>query len=80
MVDAELLNMLGERMKLADKIGMFKKLNNISILQSGRWNEIIEKTQDQGKKLGLGEEFISKILSAIHEESIDHQERVMNES
>ena len=80
VVDSELLNMLGERMKLADKIGMFKKLNNISILQSGRWNEIIEKSLEKGKKLGLGEEFISKILSAIHEESIEHQERVMNES
>lgn len=49
VVDAELLNMLGERMKLADKIGMFKKLNNISILQSGRWNEIIERPRTKEK-------------------------------
>ncbi|HNR08952.1 MAG TPA: chorismate mutase [Saprospiraceae bacterium] len=80
VIDNELLNILGERMKLADKIGMFKKMNNISILQSSRWNEIIQKSQEKGKALGLSEDFITKVLTAIHEESIEHQEKIMIES
>lgn len=78
-VDNELLNLLGSRMKLAESIGKYKKRNNIAILQSERWNEILEKTQAVGKIKGLSPEFIRTILRAIHQESINHQESIMNE-
>ncbi|HMC98787.1 MAG TPA: chorismate mutase, partial [Ferruginibacter sp.] len=42
-VDDELLTLLGQRMKIADKIGTYKKENNITILQTNRWNDILEK-------------------------------------
>lgn len=79
-LDHELLQLLGSRMKIADKIGEFKRDNNLSILQSGRWSEILEQSVNQGKLLGLSEGFIVSILSAIHQESINHQAKVMNES
>ncbi len=77
-VDDELLTLLGQRMKLSDKIGQYKKDNNITILQTNRWNEILGKALQQGKKHGLSTEFITKYLEAIHLESIQHQNKVMN--
>jgi len=77
-IDNELLNSLSRRMQLADKIGMYKKRNNIAILQTARWNEILETAVAQGKALGLSEEFVKVFLKAVHQESINHQEQVMS--
>lgn len=77
-IDDELLNLLGRRMELAEGIGLYKKRNNIAILQPGRWGEILEKSIAKGKLKGLSEEFVAVFLKAIHQESINHQAKVMN--
>lgn len=77
-LDNELLHLLSQRMKISDKIGKYKKDNNIMILQTQRWNDIIEKAFKIGKTFGLSEEFITKYFEAIHMESINHQNNVMN--
>jgi chorismate mutase len=77
-LDDELLQILGQRMKVADKIGEFKKNNNITILQTKRWNEILERAMLKGDKLGLSREFITKYFDAVHLESINHQNKIMN--
>ncbi len=78
-VDDELLLLIGQRMKIADKIGAYKKENNIKILQTKRWNEILERAYDQGEQLGLSREFILRYFDAVHLESINHQNKIMNE-
>lgn len=78
-VDEELLTLLGQRMKVADEIGLFKKANNITIYQAARWNEILERALSRAKLLGLNDEFIRNYFDAIHLESIAHQTRVMND-
>ncbi|MBL7702053.1 MAG: bifunctional 3-deoxy-7-phosphoheptulonate synthase/chorismate mutase type II [Ferruginibacter sp.] len=77
-VDDELLTLLGQRMKLSDKIGEYKKNNNITILQTNRWNDILERAYKKGDALGLTKEFITKYFDAVHLESIHHQNKVMN--
>jgi chorismate mutase len=77
-LDDELLQILGQRMKVADKIGEFKKNNNITILQTRRWNDILERAMQKGEKLGLSREFITKYFDAVHLESISHQNKIMN--
>lgn len=74
-IDDELLQLLAQRMKIADKIGVFKKENNVTILQTNRWNEILEKAIKKGCEFGLSEEFIIKYLEAVHIESINHQNK-----
>src|SRR6202171_610910 len=59
-IDDELMQLLGQRMKIADKIGEYKRDNNITILQTNRWNAILERAFVKGDKLGLGKEFITK--------------------
>ncbi len=78
-LDAELLAVLSRRMSVAEKIGMIKKENNVTILQTSRWGEILEKVKRQSQLLNLSEEFLGKILEAIHVESINRQNRVMND-
>jgi len=77
-LDNEVLNLLGQRMKIADKIGEYKKHNGISILQAARWSEILDQAVAKGAAKGLSEDFVSQLLRAVHQESINHQEAVMN--
>lgn len=77
-VDDELMQLLGQRMKVAEKIGEYKKNNNITILQTNRWNEILERATQKGEALGLSKEFITKYYDAVHMESINHQTNIMN--
>jgi len=77
-LDDELLQLIGQRMKVADKIGQYKKDNNITILQTNRWNAILERAYERGDKLGLSQEFITKYFDAVHMESINHQNKIMN--
>jgi chorismate mutase len=77
-LDDELLQLLGQRMKVADKIGQYKKDNNITILQTNRWNAILERAFAKGEKLGLSKDFITKYFDAVHMESINHQNKIMN--
>jgi chorismate mutase len=77
-LDDELLQLMGTRMKLSDKIGEYKLQNNIAILQPSRWNEILENAFQKGSKLGLSRKLIEVVLKAIHQESIEHQAAIMN--
>jgi chorismate mutase len=77
-LDDELMQILGQRMKTAEQIGQYKRENNITILQTSRWNEIIERAFMKGDKLGLSKEFITKYFDAVHMESINHQKKIMD--
>jgi chorismate mutase len=77
-IDDEILSLLSQRMKVSEKIGKNKKENNITILQTGRWNEVLDKAIKRGEGLGLSSDFVAKFFDAIHLESINHQNKVMN--
>lgn len=76
MIDNDLLDLLANRMKVSDEIGVYKKQNNITILQPGRWDEILAKVFEKGKLKGLDNEFLEKIFKAIHQASIDRQTKL----
>ena len=78
-LDDELMQILCQRMKIAERIGQYKKDNNITILQTNRWNSILERAFKQGDQLGLSKEFITKYFDAVHMESISHQNKIMND-
>lgn len=77
-LDDELMQILSQRMKIAEQIGEYKKNNNITILQTNRWNEILQRAFQKGETLGLSKEFITKYFDAMHMESINHQNKIMN--
>jgi chorismate mutase len=78
VVDHQLIESLGKRMKISDEIGALKASNNVSILQTKRWNEILGKMILEGEQNNLSEEFILRVFKAVHQESINHQKKVAN--
>ncbi len=77
--DDKLMEILELRMNIAKQIGEYKKQNNITILQTSRWDEVLRSRIEEARRKGLGEDFIIKVFRAIHEESINNQTRIMND-
>ncbi len=78
VLDNQLIDLLGKRMKVSDGIGELKKQKNVAVLQSNRWNAILGNMILEGEQRGLSEEFVLKFFKAIHQESINHQEKIIN--
>ena len=77
-LDNEIIQKIGQRMKVAEKIGEFKRDNNVTILQVSRWDEIVQKRVQLAKALNIGEDFAVKYLELLHNESIRKQNEIMN--
>lgn len=77
-IDDLLIQKVAERMQIVEKIGNYKKDNNITILQVNRWDEILNKRTTYGEALKLSKEFTEKFLELIHNESIRKQTEIMN--
>lgn len=76
--DLKILDIIGKRMKIVEEVGALKRDKNVAILQTRRWQEILETMLTVGKEKELSEDFILRLFQAIHQESIHHQGRVLN--
>ena len=72
------MSKMAARMKISEKIGQYKKENNVTILQVNRWEEIVQSRAALGKAMGLDEGFTRDLLRLVHHESIQVQTKVMN--
>ena len=79
-IDDLIIQKMAERMQIAEKIGQYKRDNNLTILQVSRWEEILNKRINYGKALKLSPEFTEKLLELIHAESIRKQTEIMNKN
>jgi chorismate mutase len=77
-LDEELINLISRRMQLVREIGAVKKQKNIAVLQPERFRAMREALNRRGSKNELSPEFIALFLEALHQESINQQERIMN--
>ena len=77
-LDDEIIQKLSLRMEISAKIGLYKKENNVTILQMNRWNDIVSQRINMGKAMGLSEYFLKKYLDLVHQESINIQSNIMN--
>ena len=64
-------------MQVAQEIGRIKKNRSVAVLQSNRWAEIMQKAIDKANGLDLSNKFVQQIFKAIHQESIEKQERIL---
>lgn len=76
-LDSQLIELLSERMKISEKIGVYKKANNIAVFQPERWKEITEYALQKANDTNMSSQFIEKLFKAIHEESVEVQNNVM---
>lgn len=77
--DQKILEIVGKRMKIVEEVGALKRDKNVAILQTQRWQEILERMLSVGREKGLNEDFVLRLFKAIHQESIRHQGQVINE-
>lgn len=75
-LDFNLIELLSQRMKISEKIGTLKKDNRIAIFQPDRWKVITEYAIQKADETGMSQDFIEKVFKAIHEESIEVQNKI----
>lgn len=76
--DNNIIEILAKRMRICREIGTFKKEHAMTILQTGRYNEILEKRGAQGELCGMSANFVRTIFEAIHGESVRQQMEIIN--
>ena len=76
-LDTQLLQLLAKRMGISREIGTYKKEHNMPILQSNRYDEILKSRRERGEQMDLDGEFVNKIMTSIHEESVRVQMQLM---
>ena len=76
-IDNEIIDLLAKRMKVCLAVGQYKKEHGIAVVQSNRYNEIIEKRCKLGTEKGLSGDFVKQIVELIHSESV-RQQRNLN--
>ena len=78
-LDNQLMELLEKRMRVCREIGQYKKEHNMTVLQAGRYNEILQKRGAQASLCGMDAEFAARIFELIHEESVRQQLKIVNE-
>ncbi len=76
-IDREVLETLAARMAIVEKIGEYKKENNVTTYQVKRWDDIMKNRSELAKKMNLNTDFVIEIYKIIHEESIRRQTEIM---
>ncbi len=77
-IDSYIVQLLAERMSIAEEIGDDKKANNVAIYQPERWAQVVNHMLSAADQNGLSREFIFKLYEAIHKESINRQSKIMH--
>ncbi len=76
--DNNLIEILAKRMRVSREIGQYKKQHDMTVVQTMRYSEILDKRGAQGSMCGMDSSFMKKIFEAIHEESVRQQVEEIN--
>lgn len=71
--DAELIDILSQRMAISRQIGEYKKSHNITVFQNDRYKQLMDSRVKTGHEMGMSADFVKKLYSLIHEESVRQQ-------
>ncbi|WP_297249526.1 bifunctional 3-deoxy-7-phosphoheptulonate synthase/chorismate mutase type II [uncultured Prevotella sp.] len=77
-LDNSIMELLSKRMRVCREIGQYKKEHNMTVLQTSRYNEILDKRGAQGSLCGMDTTFVKEVFEAIHEESVRQQMEIIN--
>lgn len=79
-IDNQLIELLSKRMQISREIGQYKREHGMTVVQTHRYSEILNKRGAQGVLGGLSADFIQTLFESIHEESVHQQIEVMNKN
>lgn len=77
-IDNGIIEFLTKRMRISREIGQYKRQHDMTIVQTKRYTEILNKRGAQGVLCGMSSDFMKTIFEAIHEESVRQQVEVFN--
>lgn len=77
-MDTELLETLSSRMEIVKQIGQYKKENNVTAFQVGRFSELMEKRVKLSESLNLDGNLVQLLFQHIHEDSVRIQTEIMD--
>lgn len=76
-IDEGIVRLLGERMQISREIGKVKKDNNIAVIQTARWEEVLSDALHTAGVEGLDDGFIERVFNVIHDASVAEQNKVL---
>lgn len=76
-LDRQLIVLLAKRLDIVQKVGKYKKENNMPALQSGRWQEVLDSKKNIAKEYWLSSDFVEKIWNDIHDEALLIEDRIL---
>lgn len=79
-IDGELLEVLSKRMRVSREIGKYKKEHSMPVVQAQRYGDIMSSRIDSAVKMNMDAEFMNKVLTAIHEESVRQQIEILKDA
>lgn len=79
-IDDDILHLISKRLDIVQQIAYYKKEHNVTAFQLSRWKEILNSRKSTAKELNISENFIHQLLALLHEESINIQNKVLNQS
>ena len=77
-IDNDLLEALSKRMRISREIGQYKKEHSMPVVQTGRYDDILNSRAAAAEELGMNGDFMKTVYQAIHEESVRRQIEVLN--
>ena len=72
-LDSQLIDIIERRMNVSREIGQYKKQHNMTVFQSGRYKEVLERLTTIAQEKGIDKRCAKLIFEAIHEESVRQQ-------
>ena len=77
-IDNSIIEILAKRMRVCREIGQYKKEHGMTVLQTARYSEILDKRGAQGSLCGIDPQCVAQVFEAIHEESVRQQLEILN--
>ena len=78
-IDNSLIELMAKRMRISREIGEYKRQHDMTVVQTTRYTEILDKRGAQGVLCGMSSDFIKDVFESIHEESVRQQIEIMNQ-
>jgi chorismate mutase len=76
--DNNLVELLNKRMSISREIGCYKKEHDMQVVQTSRFDEILTLRVKQAQEMGMSSDFMKRVMTAIHQESVRQQIDIMN--
>jgi len=76
-LDSEIIDLVGRRMEISERMAAVKLACNMTAFQPARWREIVETRSALAQRHLLSKEFIVELYEKIHHESIRKQLEIL---